>query len=137
MVHKEKRFQIPFALLAGTSIGMIITLAAAMVVAALVAVEKLDESSISIGAMVSIMLGSGTCALISASKVGNMRLVMCLSSGATYLLALMFAAVICFDGVKAGIGVTAVVTMGVALAVSLLGQKRGNRGKYKLPKVRI
>lgn len=137
MLHKESRLKIPSALIMGLVSGVAVSILVAILIAILINAGNIQEGVLDVAAMVAILLGAMTAALVTVGKVKEKRFVMCIAAGAVYLLGLMMIAAVLFDGVKGGIGASAAVVFGGVLAVFLMGMNRGKRPKYKMPKLRL
>ncbi len=137
MVRKDSRAKIPIALLWGLGSGLGVSVALAMIGAALIAAEKMGETAVGWMAMLAVFLGSATTALVLTGRVKEKRFVMCMLGAAAYLVGLFCMSAVMFDGVKGGVGATAVLVLGGALVTFLLGKERQRKPKYKSPKQRF
>lgn len=137
MSRREGAAKIPVALLLGLAVGLAVTLIGAVITASLIQSRSIDEDATGLAAMVIILLGAAAASLVTAGKVPQMRLVMCLGGGGIYLLGLLCCAAVLFDGVKAGVLPSLPVIAAGSLAVYLLGMKGSRKPKYKVPKLRI
>lgn len=136
MGYKKGQMQLPAALLLALTVGLAVTLAAAVITASLISAETVTPEAVNVGSMAGLLLGSAAAALTAARKVGKLRLPMCMAGAAVYFLGLLCCAALLFDGVKDGVGAAALVVLAGGLVVSLLGLKGEKRPKHKLPKIR-
>lgn len=137
MGYRKGNMGIVSALLGALFVGMLVTMVTAMVMAALVSSQTVQYTAMNIGALAALLFGSIASSLAAAKRIGRQRLFMSVAGAGVYFLALLCGGVLLFDGVKSGVGVTALIVFAGALCVTFLGAKGEKRQKYKRPRMRL
>ena len=114
----------------GAVLSLLVTLAGAMIVAALVNRETIEESAIGYGAMVILLLASLSGTWLAVNRVKRQRMIVCGLTGAAYYLSLLACTALFFGGQYTGMGVTALVILAGCGTVALMGL-RGNGSGIK------
>lgn len=123
------------ALLFSALTGFIASLAVAAVGSYLVASEKVGESAVTIIVVIALLLGSLVSAFMAMKRGQGSRLVMSLAGAGGYLLVLLCCGALVFDGIRGGVGMTALMALCGAFAVWIMGLKGSKKSKYRLPKL--
>ena len=125
----------------GVSVGVLIgvlvcvgvTLVATVILAWLIAAEKMGENAVGYGAMVvlllSAILGSWTASVI----IGRLRTQVCLITGGIYYLVLLSITALFFSGQYQGMGVAAILVIVGSGMTALFGirEKKSRKNKIK------
>lgn len=114
---------IPVGLAVGLGVSLTVTMIMSMLVAYLQSTEMISDSGVGYGAMLTLLLSSAAGAGAAWRKVKHQRLVICAASGLCYFLSLIAITAMFFGGQYSAVGVTALLILGGAGAVALLGLK--------------
>lgn len=131
---KDFSVRIVITLSLASVIGFAVSLLIAGIGAYLIEAETLGVQAESGIVGVALLLGSSTAAIITVKREQGTRIILCLTGAVCYYLVLLCCGALVFDGIRSGIGMTALVVLCGALAVWLLGMKREKKAKYRLPK---
>lgn len=134
MAYKKPGRGLPLMLIWSALVGIVVTIAIALVAAFLISAEMVEPAVENTVAMLGLLIGAATAALIAAGQTTDKRIIICMAGAAAYFLALVSMAAMLFDGVGGGVGVSALLVFSAGFAVALLGLKRGKRPKYRMPK---
>ena len=116
----------------GLLISLVITVAGAAITAWLIASEKVGQGSSGYAVMLTHALGAGLGALSSVYFIKKQRLQVCMLSGACYYLSLLAMTALLFGGQYQGMGVSAIVILGMCAVIAFLPTQKGQvRGKKK------
>lgn len=115
---------IPAALGAGWIVGWIITILMAVVITVLVAGQHVNESAITIAAVITITVASFMAAITASGKVAENRIAIWFASGAIYFISLLGCTALFFDGSYRGIGGAALTIACSSAVAGLLGMKQ-------------
>ncbi len=117
----------------GLVLSLGLTAAVCCLSAYLVSSGKMSESAIGYGAAAALLISSAGGAMLSAAKIGQHRMPVCLISGAVYFLSLLCCTALFFEGRFEGVGISALLILGGSGAAGLVGlrQKRSRRPKLK------
>lgn len=118
----------------GTGLSLLVTLIGAMLVAWLIANEKLPEASVGYGSMVILLCASVTGAWLAAAKIKHRKLLVCILTGAGYYLSLLSITALLFGGQYQGMGVTGMMILcgcGIVILSGLKPPKSRLRGLRK------
>lgn len=121
---------IPAGLAWGGVTALGVTLLGALVTAKLIDSGAMEWSQSGYGVMVILILASWLGALTAAGRVKRRRLMICMGTGAVYLLLLLAMTALFFGGRYSGVGETGLLI----LCGSLLGvftQMKGKTGKKR------
>lgn len=131
MITNKKVFgkakSMPAGLAVGTAMGLLITIAFAVVMTQLVLGGKLEETAMGYGAMITIPVAAAMSALVAFTMIKRRRIQVCMMAGGLYLLCLIGINVLFFGGQFQGIGVTVLLILLGASAVGVLGLRAGER----------
>lgn len=120
--------------LKGLGVAIVTNVIVCAIVAAMIAGEKIDESTIGYGAAAAIALGAMIGAITASRRAKEKRLIVCLIVGAGLYLVLLCAGMLFFDGQFHSLGVTALLTIGCSCGAGLLGlsgKKHTAHGKIR------
>ncbi len=119
----------------GIGVGLAVSIATTMIGSAvgawLLVSEKTSENSLGYIALILLLLSSILGALATVGIVKEKRVPVCLLSGVIYLLSLLAVTALFFGGTYGGVGESALVVLGGALSVALLGLKGAKKPKRK------
>ncbi len=130
-----KTGSIPLSLALGTGSGLAVSLIGACILAWLISTEKIGHAALNNAVLIILLLSSATAATVSTISAKQKRLLMCVLSGACYLVVLLASTALIFGGQYQGVGVTALAVLAGCMGVCLLGLNTGKRrktGKYKM-----
>lgn len=129
---------VPMAIgmISGVGLGLITTILLSGLVAYLVLTEKLQETSVGYCAAIILASSVGLGCLIATVLIKRMLMQVCIGVGGSYYGMLLVITALFFGGNYRGMGVTASVVFGTALAVGLLKlhnneRKQRARKKYR------
>lgn len=129
---------VPMAIgmISGVGLGLITTILLSGLVAHLVLTEKLQETSVGYCAAIILASSVGLGCLIATVLIKRMLMQVCIGVGGSYYGMLLVITALFFGGNYRGMGVTALVVFGTALAVGLLKlhnneRKQRARKKYR------
>lgn len=129
---------VPMAIgmISGVGLGLITTILLSGLVAYLVLTEKLQETSVGYCAAIILASSVGLGCLIATVLIKRMLMQVCIGVGGSYYGMLLVITALFFGGNYRGMGVTALVVFGTALAVGLLKlhnneRKQRARKKYR------
>lgn len=125
------------AYIVSLALGLAVSAGVAVVFAALVSSQQLPEECLGYGGLLAVLLGAGSAALISGSKIRTLRIPVCVGGGTVFLLGLLLMGWLLFGRIGGGFLPTAGLCLGGGLAVGLLGRKGNGKPKYKVPKMRF
>lgn len=112
---------LPAGLLIGAGGSMAVTMVLTALMAYFMDKEMIRSEATDVCSVIVLMLSSAAGSLIAWRKVGHHRLMVCLSAGAVYYLALAACTALFFGGEYRNLGITALVILAGAGAVVLLG----------------
>ncbi len=118
-------------------IGLAVSMIAALIGSFLIEAEKIGEEAEDWIATLALLAGSLASSLTAAKRGEGPRIIMSLSGAAAFYLGLLCCGAILFDGIKGGVGVTALLVFGGGLVIWLLGLRGNKKQKYKVPKLQI
>lgn len=121
---------IPGGLAMGAVFCIAWTLLGAMLFAKLIDSGTIAETAIGYCAAGILLTGAFGGAMVSYWKIKRQRMVVCLASGAIYLLALLASTALFFGGQYSAVGVTALLILAGSGAAALLGLGRGE-GRHR------
>ena len=116
----------PAGLGIGLLVALIITVAGAAITAWLIASGKIGEGSSGYAIMVILALGVGLGALSAVYLIKKQRLQVCMLTGVSYYLSLLAMTALFFGGQYQGMGVSAIVILGVCAFIAFLPTKSGH-----------
>jgi putative membrane protein (TIGR04086 family) len=122
-----KAGSMPLGLAAGTAVGLLVTIAFAVVMAQLVLGGKLKEGAMGYGAMIAIPVSAAIGALVSVAIIKRRRMQVCLITGAAYLLSLIGINILFFGGQFQGLVVTVLLILLGTGGIGALGLRNGKR----------
>lgn len=129
---KGAAMSLPAGLGVGLLISLVITVAGAAITAWLIASEKIGEGSSGYAVMLILALAAGLGALGAVYFVKKQRLQVCMLTGVSYYLSLLAMTALFFGGQYQGMGVSAIVVLGICTLIAFLPTKNGQpRGKRK------
>lgn len=136
MIGKKKRSGTALSIPAGLGVGLLIsltvTIAGAALTAWLIANEKIGEGSAGYAAMVILAIATGLGVLTSVYLIKKQRLQVSMLSGICYYLTLLAMTALFFGGQYQGMGVSAIIVLGVSAIIAFLPTKNSPaRGKRK------
>lgn len=136
MFGKKKRsgtaLSIPVGLSVGLLVGLLVTIAGAAFTAWLIASEKIGEGSADYAAMIILGVATALEALTAVYLVKKLRLQVSMLSGVCYYVTLLAMTALFFGGQYQGMGVTAIIILGVCTVIAFLPTKNSQiRGKQK------
>lgn len=138
-MKRKSHTGMPAGVVMGLLTGMLVTFALTMVVAALIAEQKISHQQLPLGAVAILLLSSYIGALVAVNVASEKRLLVGLASGGVYLLALMCWTALFFDGAYRNVWISVLVVMGSSIAASLTGAHRKTKGygtkKYRARKL--
>ena len=115
----------PMGICLGCGISMILTILGAGLVAKLISIEMIPETSIGYGAMMIILVASICGALIAVHKVKKRMLQVSGAVGMAYFASLLAITAIFFGGQYQGMGVTALLILsGCGVVVLMEGRDK-------------
>ena len=114
----------------GMTGGLAATFAGAMLLAALVNGEVLEQRSISAGAGVILFASAAIGALLSGRK-GGKKLLVAVMTGALYCLCLLCINALFFSGEYAGVPVSVLLALSASACAGILTSGKKSRGKYR------
>ncbi len=126
----------PAGLAVGLGVSAAITVLMAAIAAYLQGGEVLGENGVGYFAMLTLLISSVVGAMTAAGKVKHMRMAVCLLSGICYLLLLIGTTALFFGGQYEGVGVTAAVVLGAALAAVFLQRKDKRSTSVRIKKLK-
>ena len=122
----------PAGLGIGLLVALVITIAGAAITAWLISSEKIGEGSSGYAVMVILALAAGLGALSAVYLIKKQRLQVCMLSGVCYYLSLLAMTALLFGGQYQGMGVSAIVILGICALIAFLPTKNGQiKGKRK------
>lgn len=118
----------------GALYGFLWTMAASALLSWAVHRQWLEMEFIGYGSMVILLTASVLAALIGYRKVKCRRVLVCISSGAGYMLMLLAMTALFFGGQYSGVEVTACLVFGGSLAAVFIGMEseKGSRKRHKI-----
>ncbi len=134
MTGKDFRVKTVITLLVASLIGFAVSLLVTGIGSYLIEAETLGENAENGIVVVALLLGSVISAMIAVKREQGTRIILSLAGAGCYYLILLCCGALFFDGIRSGIGVTALVTLSGALVVWILGIKGQKKTKYRLPK---
>ena len=120
----------------GLVVGSIVTVFAALMTSALIYAEKIEEDKVVYGITISLILGSFMGASASALKTDEKKMIICIISGAMYLITLLCLTACFFGGRYENVRGTIILVMGSTMASALIAM-RSRRNNTKLPTRRV
>ncbi len=123
------------ALLIAALTGFVASLAIAAVGSYLVAGETVGESAETLIVVLALLAGSLVSAFMAVKRGQGSRMVMSLAGAGGYLLVLLCCGALVFDGIRGGVGMTALMALSGAFVVWIMGLKGSKKSKYRLPKL--
>lgn len=124
----------PKGIAAGIAVSLCVTLIGAMILAWLVATERMGEQTVNAGCFVILVVAALLGAVISSGAIRDKRMLVSGISAGGYYLALLGMALV-FGGKFEGLGTTALAILvggGASLLLGLVGNKSGaHRHKFK------
>lgn len=129
-----KAMTIPGGVFLGASTALLWTVAAAALVAMMIDRKVFTVEAIGYGSMAILLSASFMGSLIAWIKVKHQKTLVCLSTGAAYLLILMSLTAMFFGGQYEAVGVTALLVFAGCVLVILMGMGQGKGGSRKLHK---
>ncbi|MBE6975427.1 MAG: hypothetical protein E7436_08050 [Ruminococcaceae bacterium] len=131
---RKKKFGIPAGVGIGIGVGVLVMLAGAMILAWLMAGERVPESAMSLGATVILVLSSSVGCLAAWAAVGRNRLPLTgMTMGGIFLVLILGGLV--FGGVEGGIGTT-LAMIGIGGGISWIPAVISGKGGVKRRKIR-
>ena len=125
--RSAKEMSVPGGLAIGSLSSLVVTLAGAMIIAALLNAEKIGEGSVGPLTMIVHGLSAITGAWIVMTLVNKLRLQVCILTGACYYLILLGMTALFFDGQYSGLGLTALIVLTGSALVAFLPSKKPTR----------
>ena len=128
MVANKKITGRATSLPAGLAIGAVCSLAATLILTAILKVGY--------GIMVLLIVSSFAGAMISFGRIKRQRMLVCIVSGVIYFAMLMSMTALFFGGQYSAVGTTALLVLAGSGAAALLGLRQGRgskRTKIKVP----
>lgn len=135
------KVKMPTGRSSGVSVGILIgvlvcvgvTLIASVILAWLIAAEKMDESAVGYGAMIALLLSAILGSWTASAKIGRLRTQVCLITGGIYYLVLLSITALFFGGQYQGMGVAAILVIAGSGVTALLGirEKKSRKNKIK------
>ena len=139
MVANKKITGRATSLPAGLAIGAVCSLAATLILTAILAklveAETLPAEKVGYGIMV-LLVSSFAGAMISFGRIKRQRMLVCIVSGVIYFAMLMSMTALFFGGQYSAVGTTALLVLAGSGAAALLGLRQGRgakRTKIKVP----
>ena len=123
------------ALLIAALTGFVASLTTAVVGSYLIAGETVGESAETIIVVLALLIGCLVSAFMAVKRGQGSRMVMSLAGAGGYLLVLLCCGALVFDGIRGGVGMTALLTLCGAFVVWIMGLKGSKKSKYRLPKL--
>lgn len=114
----------------GLGVNWGVTLLAAIIAASLISGDRVGEGFLPSVAVATVMVAAFAGAMVSAGKIGNRRLPVCLASGGIYYLSLVCCNALFYDGAYQGLVAGLMSILGTCLLAALVGLRR-KPGKYK------
>lgn len=127
--------KIVVTLLIASLLGLAVSLLVAAVGGYLVEAETVGQSAENGFVVTALLLGSLAAAMVAVKKGQGARIVLSLAGAGTYFLLLLCCGALVFDGIRSGVGMTALVVLCAALVVWIFGLKGNKKTKYRLPKL--
>ncbi len=124
--NKSKITQIAIGLAMGWGVAVITMLLVTILVATLVAGQKIEEGMIAPGAVAATILASFLGALFTVGKIGEKRMIYSLISGGIYYITLLCMNALFFEGTYRGLGAAALTITGSCVVVGLMGFRQKN-----------
>ncbi len=126
---KNTASSIPSGIAWGLVLSLIMTLVGVVVTAILLDKEWIKEEAVGYGAVITLMISTCAGAIMAAKRIKRLRMQMCLLSGGVYYVSLLIVTALFFGGQYEGMGVTALVVLGCAVATGFLGANGGIKKK--------
>lgn len=130
-----RAMSMPGGLAMGVGIGMVWTLAAAIVLAKMIDNEIIKEASIGYGAVVILITASFIAAFIACKRIKRQRAMVCGLAACLYYCILLAITALFFGGQYTGMGVTGLVILAGSTAAMFLGKGEGSGRKRKGHKI--
>lgn len=127
--------KIVVTLLIASLLGLAVSLLVAAVGGYLVEAETVGQSAENGFVVTALLLGSLAAAMVAVKKGQGARIVLSLAGAGTYFLLLLCCGALVFDGIRSGVGMTALVVLCAGLVVWIFGLKGNKKTKYRLPKL--
>ena len=126
MLEKTEWRRLPIAMTIGLAVGLATVLLVTAIGASLITSEKLPENGVDWISTVALLFGSAVSAATAAGKMRRNGLVICLGGSLTLYVALCCMSAVLFDGLKSGVGITALVMLigGVVVWLVCLGKQK-------------
>ena len=118
-----RAYSMPAGIGIGVGISIALTLAGAAVVAWLLNGQKLEQSQIGYGSMVTLLLSSALGAWAACTLVKHRTMVVCLATGGGYFASLLAITALFFGGQYQGMGVTFLVALAGCASVGFIKAK--------------
>ena len=131
MVANKKITGRATSLPAGLAIGAVCSLAATLILTAILA-KLVEAETLPVEKVVSSFAG----AMISCGRIKRQRMLVCIVSGVIYFAMLMSMTALFFGGQYSAVGTTALLVLAGSGAAALLGLRQGRgakRTKIKVP----
>jgi putative membrane protein (TIGR04086 family) len=125
---------IPVGLGMGLLTGIIVTLVGSMVIASLIAAEKMEMRQMFYGVAVVVLLSAFVGSLAAAALAGEKRLLICAISGCVYFVTMLCVSALVFDGIYENVWSTGLLILAGSMAAGFVGIRRKNshyRGRMK------
>ncbi len=129
-----KRF--PIGILIGAGSSVLITFAAALIIAFSVLHWQMPEAMIGYAAILTLAVASALGAWIAAVKIKRRWMLACLCSSGLYLVALLACTSVLFGGQFQGVAMDIIAVVGGATMVGVLGLTKRESGNQKVRKFR-
>ncbi len=129
MKWNKKSVGMPAGLGLGLLISTVITLAGAAAVSHMVATEKIGEEAVGYGAIVILAVSAAMGAWGAFALIKQLRLQVCMLSGACYYLLLLATTAMFFGGQYQGMGITAIAILAGCALVAFMPTKKGQNWK--------
>ena len=128
-----RKTTMPVSLAKGLFLAWVITIVIGVIVAILVAGERVPEDFADPAAVVALVASSFACAMVAGGKADQKRMVVCAISGCIYYLSLICVNLLFFDGAFRGLLGAALTVMGCCVIAGLLQtrQKKQRISYYK------
>ena len=129
---KSRNSSAAVAIMRGVVTSVLVMICAAMIVAYLIAAEYICEESVGYGSCIGLLASAFLGALVG-SRGGEKHLLLSVATGFAYWAILLCATAVLFQGIYAGIGMTALLVLGSAGAAGLVGMGKGRtQGRRKI-----
>ena len=123
---------IPVGLAISWAVQLSLTMGLCLLLAALILGGKAGQEALGYSVPAILIVSAYMGAAVSCKLVGHHNLVLCLSSAALYLGTLLAIALLFFDGEIGAFWITALLTLGGAMAAMLIcSAPKGSRGKRR------